>query len=560
MRVVRKSGGLKVRAVAGTYVVSLGFDLPEADCANLLGFSIHRTDHTDNEAGYLSGMKAFAETDPGFPPGAVYSTEQHPIQSFQWADYAAKPGHRYTYRVMARKGTPGALVTHAQVSIPITTESPATGDHDIFFNRGVAASQEYVRRFGSRAPEKVGPLPTDYLRNPAFVWLSRGLYEALVGFVESADPAHDGLRIAAYEFAFAPFLQVLKTAVDRGVDIRIVYDGREDEKGVPGRFNREAVEAAGLTAVSVERTRPKSVISHNKFIVRLRDGQPESVWTGGTNFSDGGIFGHSNVAHFVENPAVAAKFLAYWDVLVTDPDHATLVAAVEAISTLPPARPPKGTTAIFSPRRDLAALDLYAAYAMGARRGLMMTFAFGMNDAFKTVYRSSTAPFRLALLEKKTRPMKAGPARKAEEEAIQRLRNMKENVFAVGSTIGSNGIDGWVKERLSGLNSNVRYIHDKFMLIDPLGNDPIVVAGSANFSAASVEDNDENMIVVRGNKRVADIYLGEFMRLWSHHAFRESLQWRSPNDPPKPLRTDDWWRDAFGDTEHSARRVFFAPP
>jgi phosphatidylserine/phosphatidylglycerophosphate/cardiolipin synthase-like enzyme len=560
MRVVRKSAGLRVRAVAGTYVVSLGFDLPEADCTNLLGFSIHRTDHTDNEAAYLTGMKAFAETDPGFPAGAVYSTERHPVQSFQWADYSAKPGHRYTYRVSARKGTPRALVTHAEVAIPIATESPETGDHDIYFNRGVAASQEYAHRFGSRAPDKVGPHATDHLKGPAFVWLSRGLYEALVALVESADPAHDALRIAAYEFAFAPFLRILKKAVDRGVDVRIVYDGREDTSGVPGRANRAAVKTARLVKASVERTQPKSVISHNKFIVRLRDGQPESVWTGGTNFSEGGIFGHSNVGHFIADPAIAAQFLAYWEVLATDPDHTTVVSAVEQIAPLPPASPPKGTTAIFSPRQSLDALHLYATYAMRAKQGLMMTFAFGMNDVFKEVYRASKAPLRLALLEKKTRPMKAGPARDAEEEAIQRLRNMKANVFAVGNMITSSAVDGWVKERLSGLNANVRYVHNKFMLIDPLGNDPIVVAGSANFSAASTEDNDENMVVVRGDKRVADIYLGEFMRLWSHHAFRESLQWRSPDDPPKPLRTDDWWRDAYGNGERAARRVFFAPP
>ena len=44
------------------------------------------------------------------------------------------------------------------------------------------------------------------------------------------------------------------------------------------------------------------------------------------------------------------------------------------------------------------------------------------------------------------------------------------------------------------------------------------------------------MIVVVGNTRVADIYLGEFMRLYSHHAFRELLQWRKPDEPPKPLQ------------------------
>jgi phosphatidylserine/phosphatidylglycerophosphate/cardiolipin synthase-like enzyme len=98
------------------------------------------------------------------------------------------------------------------------------------------------------------------------------------------------------------------------------------------------------------------------------------------------------------------------------------------------------------------------------------------------------------------------------------------------------------------------------MLVDPLSEDPIVVCGSANFSRASIVENDENMIIVRGNKRIADIYLGEYMRLWSHHAFRESLAWRDEDDRPKHLKTGDWWRDSFEATERKSRREFFAPP
>jgi hypothetical protein len=63
----------------------------------LLGFSIHRVNQAGNTARYLEGMKAFAETDPGFPAGAEYPTDKHPIQSFQWAAYAAEPGRRYTH-------------------------------------------------------------------------------------------------------------------------------------------------------------------------------------------------------------------------------------------------------------------------------------------------------------------------------------------------------------------------------------------------------------------------------------------------------------------------------
>lgn len=548
MRVTEASDGLTVHAVAGSYVVLLGFNLPQDDCDGLLGFAIHRVDHTENEARFLKGMKAFAETDPGFPPGAQYSTKQHPIQSFQWADYAAKPGHHYTYTISALKGRPADLVTFAETAVRVITESPEGGTHDIYFNRGVAGSQAYVRRFGDRAPSKVP-------NRQAFVWLSRGLYEALEAFVRSSDPKRHALRIAAYEFHYAPFLDLLKDALDRGVDVQIVYDAR---KNPPQAANRDAVAAAGLDVVSTERTQPASAISHNKFIVKLEDGQPQSVWTGGANFSEGGIFGHSNVAHVVEDQAVAAKFLDYWSKLAQDLDSGAMKKAVEAMSPLLAIPPPKGTSMLFSPRAGLSALDWYGKLAMSAKEGLFMTFAFGMNDVFVDVYRNSTAPFRVALLEKKTRSLKAGPQRSAAEKTIQELRNLPENLFAVGEFIRTNEIDGWVKERLSGLNKNVRYVHNKFMLVDPLSDDPVVVSGSANFSAASVTANDENMLVTRGNLRVADIYLGEFMRLYSHHAFRESLQWRDKSKAPKPLRTDAWWRDYFGDNERSNRRKYFA--
>jgi len=56
--------------------------------------------------------------------------------------------------------------------------------------------------------------------------------------------------------------------------------------------------------------------------------------------------------------------------------------------------------------------------------------------------------------------------------------------------------------------------------MDPLGKEPIVVTGSANFSVASTNDNDENMVLIRGSRRVADIYFTEFNRLFYHYYFR----------------------------------------
>lgn len=550
MRKKRSNQGLTVQAVAGTYVVLLGWTMDEADCDGLMGFALHRTDHTEDEAYWMEGLKTFQATDPGLPPGAKYSTRKHPVQGFTWSDFSAKPGHDYTYRVIALKGTPEDLQPAAEVSLRIRTEAPEDGTHDIYFNRGAAASQEYARRFGNRSPEKVG--------DAAKRWLSRGLYEAITGFIARAEGPRHGLRVCAYEFHYPGVLQALREARDLGADVRIIYDRRKD---VPGERNDEAVAAAGLEDLCTRRQEGRSAISHNKFIVLLEEGEPQAVMTGGTNFSEGGIFGHSNALHIVEEPDVARAYLRYWELLRDDPRSSDLRPILSGEYLIPgDGIPAEGTATLFSPRSSLDALEWYAALAGKARDALFATFAFGMHSSFQNVYRTGRAGLRYALMEKPTRPMKEGPARDAEEEAIRQLRLQPENRFAIGSHFEMNLFDRWLGERLSDMNRNVRYVHTKYMLIDPLGPDPVVVAGSANFSAASTNENDENMLVIRGDTRVADIYLGEFMRLYNHHAFREwaSRQPAGASATPQHLRTDDWWREYFGGSDRSRQREYFA--
>ncbi len=90
------------------------------------------------------------------------------------------------------------------VSVKVTTESPEGGDHDVYFNRGAAASQQYARTFHNHPPDQEGPA--------AWAWLSRGLGEALLGFIAQANGSEWGLRVAAYEFTYPPVLQALRKA------------------------------------------------------------------------------------------------------------------------------------------------------------------------------------------------------------------------------------------------------------------------------------------------------------------------------------------------------------
>ena len=64
------AGSLRAQAIAGNHVVTLGLNMKEAETDGLLGFGIHRTDKTENEAYWLEGQKRFQLTDPGLPPGS----------------------------------------------------------------------------------------------------------------------------------------------------------------------------------------------------------------------------------------------------------------------------------------------------------------------------------------------------------------------------------------------------------------------------------------------------------------------------------------------------------
>jgi phosphatidylserine/phosphatidylglycerophosphate/cardiolipin synthase-like enzyme len=130
----------------------------------------------------------------------------------------------------------------------------------------------------------------------------------------------------------------------------------------------------------------------------------------------------------------------------------------------------------------------------------------------------------------------------------------------------SGALANFLTERDNPLNTN-DYIHDKFMLVDPLGDEPLVVTGSANFSQPSQRRNDENMLVIRGDKRVADIYFGEFMRIFDHHYARYIVRKLTQADRQDPdagylkVNTKDWLPSHFDPKSYKAkRRKYFLGP
>lgn len=518
MRKTKKNKILKGKAIAGTHVVLLAWDLVSTKASllnTIMGFSIERAEYKNGkviEKYYLRGMKRFKNKDKGLPPGTLVYTSEHPVQTFQWGDYTAKPGTEYEYTITPVYGTVKNLFynENEQLKIRITTESETdkpsanNSQHDIFFNRGVIGSQAYAREFNNKDPEADNPF------SPEMKWLSRGLYEALINFINRAKNEKFGLRAALYEFHYQPVANAFAKAYQAGADVKIVYDAESSYK----TENESTIEKSGLNEPDVIFPRTVSEgIRHNKFIVLLEKKgnkeKPVGVWTGSTNISDGGIFGHSNVGHIVWDADIAQAYLEYWERLKDNLTPGKMREPNRISTPLPAAKPPKGTLPLFSPRDDKDSNETLAWYAermAEAKKMICFTVAFNLDEVFQDIISQNNSVLRYIVKDDDL----------GENEIIG---HDKDVLFAAGSYLGGKTLANFKSERSNPLNSN-DYIHTKFMLIDPLSNDPLVITGSANFSRPSQRSNDENMLVIRGNTRVADIYLGEFMRIFDHHYAR----------------------------------------
>jgi PLD-like domain len=380
--------------------------------------------------------------------------------------------------------------------------------------------------------------------------------------------------VAAYEFTYAPILDALKRARDRGVDMQIVYHDSTGEKGQP---NETAMKAAGLPIddgkITYKRSHTK--IPHNKFIVHLAGGTPKRVWTGSTNFTDSGFLGQSNVGHLVVDDGTAKQYLDFWTLVKGDPVQADARAGVETLTPNPPPLvPPKSITRVFSPRHKADMLTWYGDRMLDATGAVMFTAAFGVSKQLIGPLSKMRDFLRFVLMEKP--PAGEAKAQLSSDRdliisygaVLSDMYTMQGDSVVAKGKIASFDLEKWYfrKEALYRKQGNIFYIHTKFLLIDPLSDDPLLCSGSANFSANSLQQNDENMLLIRGNTRVADIYMTEFDRIFRHFYFRDianQLAKDGKNADDAFLDETDKWTDSYfapGAFKTKRREMFFAMP
>jgi phosphatidylserine/phosphatidylglycerophosphate/cardiolipin synthase-like enzyme len=591
-----KTNGYILYAVSGTNTISFAIDFREANTKGLLGFAVERINHSTGERKFVDGYKLFKSTmpkpeidssKPKENSKGIANTFTQPVQSFVWDDFACYDDTEYEYLFYPLKGTPQNIDRSLKpINVIIKTEKLFSGgEHDVFFNRGVASSQAYKRKFFNLSPDKI---TNPVMKKEALDWLSRQLDDAIIKFVTNAKSG-ETLLGCFYEFHYEPVLDAFKKAIDRGVKVKLIIDAKKnettDKKGkfhesFPREENLRALKSVGISIAKSKgnvflREAKTNAIQHNKFIV-LQDkkGIGKEVWTGSTNISMGGIHGQTNVGHWVRNAMLSEQYVQYWKLLSTDPgaleidDRTTALKKNNALKKKVEIIQEniifsdwndisEGITSVFSPRSGSDILETYVKMFDSAENMACITLAFGINELFKDYLEDNTNADHISfmLLEKEDKP-------NANTTKPFRPIGAKQNVYKSFGAYIEDDLYQWTKETSTiglKLNSHVAYIHSKFLLVDPLSNDPVIVTGSANFSNASTNDNDENMIIIRGNKRVADIYFTEFNRLFNHYYFRSVYKNAKANNNTFEesffLQENDKWLEKYVEGKFRFKRV-----
>src|SRR5262249_34524509 len=88
-------------------------------------------------------------------------------------------------------------------------------------------------------------------------------------------------------------------------------------------------------------------------------------------------------------------------------------------------------------------------------------------------------------------------------------------------------------------------IHDKIVVVDPFSDNCVVLTGSHNLGYRASYNNDENLLIVRGNRPLAEAYAVHVMDVYDHYRWRNYLANCGQKKAWWGLVKDDSWQDKY---------------
>ncbi|TIQ83030.1 MAG: phosphatidylserine synthase, partial [Mesorhizobium sp.] len=308
---------------------------------------------------------------------------------------------------------------------------------------------------------------------------------------------------------------------------------------------------------------PKA-LAHNKFVVvgRNEDEEfsPEAVWTGSTNWTPTGLCTQLNNGIMLVNKDLAERYEAQFKLLAESGD----VVSDDLLDSNN--QPKRGI-----PLGD-ATVDSWFSKLSGEidNKELVELVKSAKQGVFFVMFQPGNEPVRTLLkMQKEKNLYVRGVATQFTSTGAEDFKLLKQDpeeffldaaqTSGVGKTVGQWAVEGTASQFRTHIGHAIT--HSKMIVIDPFGDDPIVVTGSHNFSKAASTKNDENFIVIRGHREIAMHYAINAMQTYSHYRWRAYLEEaeREDRDPFQYLTRNPIWQRRRNTGETKRMLAFWLP-
>lgn len=478
----------------------------------------------------------FAKDNP--KSGDHRPSNEWPFQRFNWTDHAVDVGNRVRYRVTAMvdsgSGRPFVAGPSSNWTPWAKLVTNVGGGFSCYFNRGLVLSQFVARylaekkitpaKFKAQLKKSVDPKFRAFLEGDLGLQIRAILDDAKTGTGE--------LHAALYELGDT-ILEDGLIAV--GSRLYLVLANGSDKSGDGNADARLRLNTAGI--VTIDRLLKSKGLGHNKFVVLSDKTGPKAVWTGSTNWSTTGLCTQVNNGLLIADRGIAKTFRKQWDRLADaspptlDPANfpKTLVAANDKhhVSTVNGSKVNVWFTRT-SDGRDMKALRDLITRAKNSILFLMFTPGSAGLHTLAGQRANEKAMYVRGVVSTLGQTSADSVKNVLDIRLVSSDKTFKPDHYTVVQPQGTeNDLGPWIGEvtRRNFLGQvGHAIVHSKVLVIDPLSDDPVVVTGSHNFSTPASDSNDENLIVIRGHKKLAEAYATYVMSVYQHYRYRSYIR------------------------------------
>jgi len=552
----KEKDGLWVTVYTGDRAILLAFDLPENQIDQLAGFSISctlpDTGHAGNGEYFLPNRlnfkrKVSAETPFGSEQWT--SSDKAPFQTFHWTHYPSTGPGQYVYTVFAAYfKSDTALAFGPSVSVTVDLLPERQSGIEIGFTRSMVSSQAYVNRFHNKElypdPQIMDFDTTPYLDQ--YVWLGAHARETIATFLKGCQN-DKGVTLDVFSFDFDE-PDIIRALCSLGRRVRVFQDNSTghcwpgcqeedmmrppDEKDKRPPQEPDTVKALRNAGVEV-RTGHFSRLSHNKVMIRRRDGAPEAVLTGSANFTVRGLYVQANSVLLFEQPGVAELYAKAFDQAWNKPRnfsgspiaggwHDVVIGATRYSFSFAPHRTPFPLETIAEAIKKAEYSVLFAMMEMNSKGEA--------TDAIKGLPEREDL-YSMGVIEGRA------------QLRLFKPDTGKPNFTAASKAYLKKDVPAPFDKEIGGGSGKV--IHHKFVVCDFNGDNPVVFCGSSNLAAGGETSNGDNLIAIH-DRNIAVQYAIEAIRLYDHFRFR-SMRETSTKAKPLQLNSESVWLEPYYD-------------